>query len=676
MLFSALAAAFTTLMVGALSRRLLGVPIGWPRTIAVALVVFAGVGQLMLRLGDGMGLLDADDQLLPGVDPLLATVLLLLVSAWAVAIGLGILVILEAIVPTGTWPGPITLAREAPARWRRSRRYARILTVLTRHGLGGYLRGRSRNSADAGVDLGVALRSALTDGGVTFVKLGQMLSTRPDLVGATLAAELSSLTADVAPEPWEVTAATLRAEWGADPGSVLAEIDERPLAAASVGSVHTARLTDGTAVVVKVQRQDAAGQVAADLDILARLAVRLERHTDWAAALGARQLVHGFAQSLRDELDFRVEAANTVALRACTPAQIRVPQLMHHLSGRRVLVLGRLPGSALSRAGARVERLPVELRQQLATTLMRTVLTQVLDTGVFHADLHAGNVFLVENESAASGELDPGTTGLGLIDFGSVGRLDSATRQGLGRLLLAVDRDNAVAAVDALLEVVDRPAQLDVRELERDLGGLLAFLSVGGARGSGTGVFTELFSLIVRHRFRVPPQVAAAFRALGAVEGTLGVLDPGIDVVQEARQVGADLVAERSGVSSVRDQLEQELVHLLPMLRRLPRRLDDLTSSLQRGELSVNVRILDHPADRSFITGLMQQVTVVLLAAAAAIAGVVLITADGGPEAMPGVGWFPVLGATLFLFAFVLAARSLAVAFQHHTASRRDQRGG
>jgi ubiquinone biosynthesis protein len=312
----------------------------------------------------------------------------------------------------------------------------------------------------------------------------------------------------------------------------------------------------------------------------------------------------------------------------------------------------RISGRELSRAHDLLETLSPEQRREMARTLFGVVLRQVLHSGVFHADLHAGNVFVDHDGSLA------------LLDFGSVGRLDRSARTGIGRLLYGVDRGDSVAATDALLEVLDRPSGLDDRALERDLGAVIARYRHGMGESSA-GLFGELMSIVVRHGFSVPPQVAATFRSLGALEGTLRILDPGLDLMDTARAEAKDLFGERLNPTQVRATLEDQLLQVLPVLQRLPRRVDAIAETLQRGEFTARVRLLADERDRTFLSGLVQQLIVTLLAGAAAIGGILLILVDQGPELSEGIGLYPVLGATLFLFAFVLAARALAVAFRH-----------
>lgn len=666
-LLALLSTVVTVLLLGLISRRLLGVPVGWIRAILVGLFVSFGGGAVLGPVGQALGVMDAQNDVIPEHQALAAGVILL-IGAWCVALGLGALVILEALLPTGTVPSLTRFLRDLPARRRRSKRYARIIALAVKHGLGGFLSGRARSDlGDDAPQVARSLREAMTEAGVTYVKLGQMIATRPDLVGEAFARELAQLQSEVPAEPWEVVRATLRAELGAEPEEVFAEIDHQPLAAASVGQVHRARLVDGSPVVLKVQRSDAPAQVRDDLDIVLRLARWLDRVTQWGHTLGVRSLAEGFAASLTEELDYRTELANMRAIdRATADAApegrgVRVPVAHEELSGPRLLVMEEVQGLPVSRAGERLAALPAQTRAELAQALLASVLRQVVGTGVFHADLHAGNVFLA----------DDGT--LALIDLGSVGRLDAAGRHGIGRLLLAVDRADSIAATDALLEVLDRGPGLDDQRLERELGALISRAASVGASGSAS-LFSELLSLVVRHGLSVPPQVAAVFRALGALEGTLRQIDPGLDVVAASRSAGRALAQEQLTPEAMREGVQEQLARMLPMLQRLPRRVDALAESLQRGELSVNVRVLADAGDRSFITGLVQQLTMTVLAAACALAGILLVVSGGGPEPAPGVHLYPLLGATLFLFAFVLAARALVLVFRHTVLSERSDR--
>ncbi|WP_109471181.1 ABC1 kinase family protein [Ornithinimicrobium cavernae] len=654
------------LLLGLVTRRLLGVPVGWTRTLLVSLLVAYGGGAVSRPIGEALGIFTDQNTIDPAHQALAGGVVVLML-AWGIALGLGVLVILEALVPTGTLPSLTRLLRDLPARRRRARRYTRIVALAVKHGLGGFLSSRARSDlGDEAPQVARSLREAMTEAGVTYVKLGQMIATRPDLVGEAFARELGQLQSDVPAEPWEVVRSTLVTELGRAPEEVFAHVDPEPLAAASVGQVHRARLHDGSAVVLKVQRSDARAQVRDDLDIVLRLARWLDRVTEWGHSIDVLSLAEGFASSLTEELDYRTELANMHAVARATDTgrdgvPVRVPAAYEQWSGPRLLVMEEVQGQPVSRARERLDRMPDRQRADLATALLGSVLRQVVGTGVFHADLHAGNVFLADDGSLA------------LLDLGSVGRLDAAGRGGIGRLLVAVDRGDSIAATDALLEVLDRGPGLDDQRLERELGTLISRAGSLGGLGSA-GLFSDLFSLVVRHGLSVPPQVAAVFRALGALEGTLRRIDPALDLVAASRVAGRELAQEQLTPGALRATVEEQLARMLPMLQRLPRRVDALTESLQRGELSVNVRLLADARDRSFVTGLVQQLTMTVLAAASAIAGILLVVSESGPVLAPNLPLYPLLGATLFLFAFVLAARALVLVFRHTVLPERADR--
>lgn len=660
-----------TALMFALTRRLLGVPVGWFRTLVVAIVVTGGMSGFLELASTRLGLTTEGGQLEQPVDVTVAVLVLLLLVAWGVALGVGALVLLEALFPTGTLPSPVAVLRDLPARRRRSRRYGQIVGVAVRHGLGGFLRAGSRLPEDHDhVHLGRRLRLAFSDGGVTFVKLGQMLATRPDVVGPDLAGELGQLQADTPPEGWAQIETTLRAELGGSWRDAFAAFEEEPLAAASVGQVYRAELADGSPVVVKVQRAGAQAQVRADLDIVLRMARWLERTTPWGRALGVRTLAEGFAASLTEELDYRVEAANAVAVAAGTgskdgaDALVRVPTTYPALTTSRVLVMERVDGIPLSRADA-AHGLDAATRERLSHALLGSVLTQVLQTGVFHADLHAGNV-LVERVGQTESDGRDGRSGgarLALLDYGSVGRLDRTARDAVGRLLFAVDRGDSLGAVDALCDVIDAPAGLDDRALEREVGAVISRVQTASG-GPTTSVFGDLFVLVVRHGFTVPPQIAAAFRALGALEGTLQALHPELDLVTASRSAGQDYLGQKLSPQEVRATLEEHLVHVVPILQRLPRRVDAIAAAMQSGEAQLRVRWLADPSDRAFITGVVNHLVITALASVLALSGVLLLVADTGPALTPTIDLNPVLGGTLFLFAFVLAARALARVFR------------
>jgi len=623
--FAVVVLATSTAIVAGLAwaaRRLLGLPVGALRALIAGLLGFLAAYLL------GRSLQAAQ----PGHP----------VAFVGVAIGVPLVVAMvfivaaEALVPSGMLPQPLEMIRGTRQAIARSRRYWQISRIAVRHGLAPYLRGGGLRRGDTGggrAALALSLRRALEDGGVTFTKLGQLLSTRRDLLPEEFISELAQLQD--------------RAE---------------PAAAASIAQVHKARLRDGdglgTAVAVKVQRPGIRATVEQDLDILLRLAVRLEERARWARAVGTAEVARGFAAAIREELDFRVEARNMAAVAATWAGQQRaaagnipvvLPALHERLSTEHVLVIEWLDGVSLRAAGQLIDSRGLD-RAELARVLLHSMVYQITEGGVFHADPHPGNILLLTDGRLA------------MLDFGSVGRLDAQQRFALQALLLALGRGDSAALRDALLELVSRPDEVDELALERALGQFMARHLAGGAAGTAE-MFTDLFRLATRFELVIPAEIATVLRSLGTLEGTLSLLTPGIDIAGEARSYAASHMGAVSPLAVPKTAAE-ELIALVPVLRRLPRRFDRVTSSLEQGRLSLNVRLFADERDRRVITSLTHQVLLTALAAAAGIAAALLLGITSGPKITPNVSLGQLIGYNLLVVAGILALRVLYTIFK------------
>src|SRR6266508_1063305 len=508
-------------------------------------------------------------------------------------------------------PHPV---RSLQRRAGRARRYAQITRIAARHGLAAYLGGGRQAATAAGRHrLAHSLRGALEEAGGIFVKLGQLLSTRSDLLPPDVTAELAGLQDGVPPAPCVAVEVLLAAELGAAPAAVFAQFDAQPLAAASIAQAHRARLTTGEQVIVKVQRPGVRALVERDLDILLQLAHTLEARAAWARGYRVVDLARGFADALTEELDFRVEARNIAAVAAATAptAAVRLPGVYAGMSTSRVLVI-------------------------------------VLLDGTFHADPHPGNVLVL------------GDGRLALIDFGSVGRLDSLQQPGLRRLLLAVARRNPTELHDAILDIAEVRHGIDDDLLERALAHFMA-QHLGPGMTPGAAMFTDLFGLLLDFGIAFPPEIGGVFRALVTLDGTLGLLAPGFQIVDETRTLTTRLLGEFLRPTSLRAAAGDELLALLPVLRRLPRRLDRIATALERGTLSTNVRLFADQRDTRVVAGLVNRAVLAFLGIGSGIVSVVLLGTRGGPALTPTTSALQLFGY-LGLFSSVVLVLRVVIA--------------
>jgi ubiquinone biosynthesis protein len=519
-----------------------------------------------------------------------------------------------------------------------TRRYAQLTRIAARYGLAG-VGGRADPA-----QLGRRLRRALEQAGPIFVKLGQALSTRTDVLPAAVTAELAELQDHVPPAPWPQIQALLAEELAEDPGETFKRIDPEPIASASLAQAHTAWRADGTPVILKIQRPGIGEQVIRDLDMIRRLTRRLEAQSEWARGYHLADLASGFADALAEELDFRIEARNITEIAAATPpgSAVLIPAVHADISTRRLLVLERFDGPSIRDAGPLLDELGAD-RHELAEELLAAVLNQILVQGTFHADPHPGNVLVVP-----AGQL-------ALIDFGSVGRLDITQQAALRQLLLAVAQRSPTELYDAVTELaLTRSADDDALEQA-----LAAFMTtqLRPGRTPDAALIRDLMAVLGRAGITFPPVIGGVFRALAILDGTLRVLAPGFDTAAESQAVARQLAGRQLTPSSLRDAATGELLTLLPMLRKLPRRADKISAALAEGRFTANLRLFSDPRDVSVVTTLVDRAVLGLLGSALGVISVILLLARGSPAIAKGLSLLQLLGYIGLFLATTLILR-------------------
>ncbi|MEV1130163.1 AarF/UbiB family protein [Agromyces sp. NPDC049794] len=637
---TALVAAYVVAL-GLVVRWLVGAPVGPARSLLTGLVAFfVLVPAVFLAIG-GSGVVDtagmARGQVSPGEVLVICVALL-----WVLGLGAAFLAALEIVWPSYRSVGIIARVRGGRDRWRRALRYLRIVRIAARHGLGPLLRGRQVRIED----VGPALVAALTDAGVTFVKLGQVLASRRDVVPPALAAHLSTLQTQVLPENWPAVERMLLAELDRPLAEVFANLEKTPLAAASIGQVHTGTLVSGEAVVVKVQRAHARSQVETDIDIALRLCARLEQRSPAARRIGLLRLMRDLAESLRDELDYRVEARNLSLMSAAADraaATLRVPHLHPEFSTRRIITMERIDGEPLAAASSTLQTLTTAAQGSIAEQLVDGVLQQVLVDGVFHADLHAGNIMVCSDGTVA------------LIDFGSVGIVDREQRDLLAAFLAAFNAEDVHSAVVAVRHLTAGGEFVDDRALHRDIGELFTIVSIE----RNTKVLTDrLLRLFHRHGLAVPGNLAAAVRTMATLQDAIETLDAASDY--------ADLVLTRMQGVAAR-QADPRRLQLVGMsqamtvsqfLRRLPDNLDAITEG---NTARVTSRASTEQERRSWGLRVIAALGGCLFGLSLAAAALILILDGGGPSIPPGVPALPLMGWVIGFVALIAGTRSAMV---------------
>lgn len=483
---------------------------------------------------------------------------------------------------------------------RNTRRAAEVIAVLAKHGFRQILsdtgieriieRGqeillRTKPDSSPTKPLEVRVREALEELGGTFIKLGQVLSTRPDLVPPELADELRRLHSNCPRVAFEDIRKRLEIEFGDRLNTEFASIDETPLAAASMAQVHRAKLADGTAVVLKILRPGIEETIESDMDILME-AARLTENRFRELGYSPTETVREFQQELTRETDLLHEGRSTDRFRRnfADDPMIRFPVVFWKTTTRRVLTLEHVQGTVL--AETNFAAMSAEQRRQIVSKGAEAVFRQCLEFGFFHADPHPGNIFALPDGAIC------------FIDCGMTGRIDRQTMQDLATLVMSVINSDLDNVIDATMSLCSAETSLKFdRAFRRDAWSFMARFEQGTIESLDmAGLLEEFFALLRRYRIRCPADLVFLIKALSTIQGVARDIDPSFDLIAHGRPQLEKLIRDRYGFRAAQDRIVTAAQRYLSLVEDFPDEVRDVLDQLRRREFSVNLR--HHGLDR------------------------------------------------------------------------------
>lgn len=419
-------------------------------------------------------------------------------------------------------------------------------------------------------------RLFLSELGPTFIKLGQVLSTRADLLPAEFVDELATLQDHVEAIPLAEVQAQIREALGKDVEELFAQVDPEPLAAASIAQVHRAVTLDGEEVVIKVQRPGIAQRIDADLGVLRSLARLLEAVVEETGIYTPSGIVDEFDRAIHEELDFLNEATNIRAFLENHKDRpyLKIPRVYASLSSRTVLTMEFIRGEKINPAAlAEVDR------KQVAQNILEASFRQLFDDGLFHGDPHPGNLLLLEGNRLA------------LLDFGVVGRLTRPMQETLVMLCLAVALKDSDSVARILYRVGVPDARANLMGFRNDIESILGqHLPTTLGQVDARTLLRDLLDLAVKYRIRIPKEYALLSRASISTEGMLRGLYPELNIIEVALPYAKELMAGRYDPSQLQGGLMRTLLRFQSMAQDLPTQLSQILLDLETGKFSVTVR--------------------------------------------------------------------------------------
>lgn len=475
--------------------------------------------------------------------------------------------------------------------YRHLNRYRQILTVLFRYGFEDVI---ERLRIDQYIEVGLQViskkrrhrvekltraervRMAFEELGPTYIKLGQVLSTRPDLVPVEFIEELAKLQDEVPPCLFEEVVHILESELGQPPEKLFESFEHQPIASASIGQVHKAALPDGEDIAVKIQRPGIQKTIEVDLEIMLHLATLSERHIEELAIQRPVRIVEEFARTLEREIDYKIEATNMerFARNFLDDPKVYIPKVYRDMTTERVLTMEFVEGIKVSET-EEIHKAGLDPKQITSRGAVY-FLKQVFDYGFFHADPHPGNIFVLPNNTIC------------LLDYGMVGAVDKYTREDFVELVDGIVRQDESRATQMLLKLTSWDDDPDTRQLEREVGDFMGMHLYKPLKEIEIGkLLQQMLDLASRHRLMIPPDLFLMMKALGQIEGVGLQLDPEFDMVAHTAPFIERIKLARFTPQRISDDLYRIATELFQFVQKFPRDMLDISRQIRQQKLSL-----------------------------------------------------------------------------------------
>lgn len=525
-----------------------------------------------------------------------------------------------------------------------------VATVLVKHGLGVLVAGldlpgvRASRRFESTPARAVA---AIQELGPTYIKLGQILSTRPDVIPQPYIEAFESLQDNVEQMPFSSISAQMTLELGADWRARIDEIDESPLATASIAQVHRARLLDGQEVVFKVQRPGIEKDIRSDLNILSFLTQRTIAEFPEAELFDLKGILNEFRRSTLSELDFTAEARNLRRFRAnfADNDAVVLPGVHEVLSTRRVLCMDYLDGTKI-----RVARQHGYNMKVVGERYLDVAYSMLFEHGFFHGDLHPGNVLVLDGER------------IGIIDCGMVGRLSTAMKDNIAALIFALHRGDQRTVARLFFDICFKERRVDYPNFERDTievaerhwsGGSISEMHIGA-------FLMDLTRGALRHRLQAPPEFTMFFKSILTTEGLAKAMLPEVDPIRAAQPYVRALLAERWGQERLMEDSSYTMMSLSTLARRLPITLTQLLDDVDHQRLLLRVEQRESPELLAAHDRRQNRLVMTIFSVTATLCGTIALFWEAGY-----VHDWPILSLSFYVLALPLFLTTVLMVFRN-----------